>query len=481
MPSENSAYTILGLPKGASDKEVKNAYVHLVKKYDPEKHTDRFMVIQQAYDRLRDPKLRAREDVFTYNLAMGEYLFQEDEKWKDDEAQPEDSHIEKLRADYLEDPMNDQGKRNFCRELFRRAHYFVRRKQFSDAIRDWGEILEHEPSHSRARHNLELACASLGISYALHGLHEESVELIERALQLNPDNTSLMHNLALISEHARDANRTLYYWEEVINRWKAKLNRDKDNEYLRQCILEALSHQADLNEEPWTRKARMEAQEEHAGEGETPASQRPSSSAVEMPSRQDVQKPAGEQSSGEVRRTAPAQKSSLERYREIVELNPGDFDSHFQLCNKLMEEKLYGEAVTELEKLLKKNPKNTEIWNLLGWGHLNNGQKDKAFTCWKRSMNIDPKNPDTREQLVRAHLMMGKAFRNKGIFTQALVHFKQLLSLMPKSAEVHLEIAATYDMKGDVRSAAQAYNQVMALDPKNKVAKKALNDLRMKR
>jgi hypothetical protein len=44
-----------------------------------------------------------------------------------------------------------------------------------------------------------------------------------------------------------------------------------------------------------------------------------------------------------------------------------------------------------------------------------------------------------------------------------------------------LEIAATYDMKGDVRSAGQEYNRVLSLDPKNKVARKALNDLRLKR
>jgi hypothetical protein len=36
-------------------------------------------------------------------------------------------------------------------------------------------------------------------------------------------------------------------------------------------------------------------------------------------------------------------------------------------------------------------------------------------------------------------------------------------------------------MKGDVRSAVAEYNEVLKLDPKNKVAKKAVTDLRMKR
>jgi tetratricopeptide (TPR) repeat protein len=260
-------------------------------------------------------------------------------------------------------------------------------------------------------------------------------------------------------------------------------------------VLEALNHQAELNEQPWVLAAPRRA----AAENKQQATQPPAASARSMrtpvPTKQTPGSGSNSSSapSGSSRQSAsstsiprdiapgvPA-KSTLDRYREIVELNPGDFDSHFQLCNKLMEEQLFTEAVDELQKLAKKHPKNTEVWNLMGWALLNSNQKDQAFNAWKRSLSIDPKNPETRKHLVNAHLMLGKAFRSKGIFTQALVHFKQLLSLMPRSAEVHMEIAATYDMKGDVRSAAQEYNTVLQLDPKNKVARKALNDLRMKR
>lgn len=477
MAFENSAYAILGISKGADDKEVKAAYVNLVKKYDPEKHTDRFMVIQQAYDRLRVPKTRAKEDVYTYNLAGGEYLFNENEKWNG-EGSPDEARIAKLRAEYLEDPLNDQKKKAFCSELFRRAHWLTRRKRFSDAVRDWGEILEHDPSNARARHNLELACSSLGISYALHGLYEEAVDLLERALKLNPDNTSQMHNLALIAEKMKDVDRTFDYWEAVIARWKARLSQEPDDEYRRFLILEALNHQAELTDLGWGR-ARTPKQQDQRTSGTTQKKEWKITEPAESEDRKSTARPTDSKAS--VPTPQVNEVSSLDRYREIVELNPDDFDTHFHLCNKLMEEQLWQDAITELEKLVKKHPKNTEVWNLMGWAYLNCGKKDQAFNAWKRSMAIDSKNPQTREHLVKAHLMMGKAFRKKGIFTQALVHFKQLLTLMPKSAEVHLEIAATYDMKGDVRSAAHEYNQVLQLDPKNKIARKALNDLRMKR
>lgn len=501
MSFEKSAYAILGISKASSEPEIKQAYVALVKKYDPEKHTERFMVIQQAYDRLRVTKTRATEDVFTLNIARGDYLFTDEEKSHED-AQPDEARIAKLRASFLENGLDETKKTEFCTALFQRAHYLTRRKQYSDAIRDWGEVLEHEPSHSRARHNLELACASLGISYAFHGLSEESIELLERALNMNPDNSNLVHNLALIAEQAKDAERATKYWESTVQHWKQKLNKEPENdEYLRSLIVEALNHQTDLNDERWMHQKSRRSSEtivNPLSKGASTAPSREKKATLSTPARTARAKTEEKTASAPPTRAAntpppPAASSSstsvptssfdqgtLDRMREIIELNPTDYDAHFQLCNKLVEQQLWVEAQNELQKLLKKNQKNTEAWNLLGWAYLNDGKKDKGFSSWKRSLVIDPKNPSTREQLVRAHISMGKAFRNKGIFTQALVHFKQLLSLMPRSAEVHLEIAATYDMKGDVRSAAQEYEQVLKLDPKCKVARKALNDLRMK-
>ena len=78
--SEQNAYSILNVRKGCTEHEIKLAYVELVKRYDPEKHTERFMIIQSAYERLRDPKKRAKEDVFTFNFPKGEFQFLPEEK-----------------------------------------------------------------------------------------------------------------------------------------------------------------------------------------------------------------------------------------------------------------------------------------------------------------------------------------------------------------------------------------------------------------
>jgi tetratricopeptide (TPR) repeat protein len=497
--ADNNAYAILGLTKDADEKEIKTAYINLVKKYDPEKHTERFMVIQRAYDRLRVPKARAQEDIHTYNIIRGEFLFQDEEK--SGETAPDEVDVAKLRGNYHEHSTDPAVKKEFVRILFRRAHYAIQRKQFNDAIRDFGEIAEIDPSNLRGRQNLEIALVQLGHSYALHGLHDEAVELWERALQLNPDNSLLVHNLALVSEKGGDGRRAGRYWAETVTRWKSQLEKDNTNDYLRTCITEALNHHGEFVDQgraevsalptsafvarmggasgpspmaPPAPKAPTAPGTGQTGEIPSSSSMRTSTTIQKLAAIQQQQAPP-----------PPPQPTAgagqISRFKEIAKLNPEDFDAQYQYCNKLMEGQQWDEALEELRALHRKHPKNVEILNLMGWALLNSGKVDDAFMSWKRSMSIDPKNPATREQMVRAHIMIGRSFRAKGIFTKALVHFKQLMQLMPNSPEVHLEIAATYDMKGDLRNALASYEEVLKLDPKHKVAKKAVGDLKLRR
>lgn len=66
---DKDLYEILGVPKGASDQEIKKAFQRLVKKYHPDvadpkdKTADqRFKEINLAYEVLRDPRKRAQYD-----------------------------------------------------------------------------------------------------------------------------------------------------------------------------------------------------------------------------------------------------------------------------------------------------------------------------------------------------------------------------------------------------------------------------------
>ena len=59
-------YTVLGLVRGASLREIKRAYFDLVREYPPEKRPDTFKIIRAAYEKLRQVDVKAETDLFLF-------------------------------------------------------------------------------------------------------------------------------------------------------------------------------------------------------------------------------------------------------------------------------------------------------------------------------------------------------------------------------------------------------------------------------
>jgi curved DNA-binding protein CbpA len=60
----DNPYDVLGLPRQASETDIKRAYFQLVRQFPPERQPEKFRVIRTAYEQLRDPEQRARMDLF---------------------------------------------------------------------------------------------------------------------------------------------------------------------------------------------------------------------------------------------------------------------------------------------------------------------------------------------------------------------------------------------------------------------------------
>jgi tetratricopeptide (TPR) repeat protein len=179
--------------------------------------------------------------------------------------------------------------------------------------------------------------------------------------------------------------------------------------------------------------------------------------------------------------SSPRPAKGIEDYREILKLNPNDFEAQFKIAGLLMQEHHWAEAIKELEDLRRKFPRNIEVMNLLGWSLLNYGKVDDAFMAWRKARVIDPKNYQITESLIKAHMTMGRTLRDKGLYTPCLVHFKALERYLPENDEVHYEIGKTYQLKGDERSAFQEFNKVLQLNPKHKEARNGLSSLKLRR
>lgn len=427
MTTTTNPYTVLNLRKGASEEEIKQAYFQLVKKWDPERHTEQFMVIQQAYEKLRDPRKRAKEDLFTYNYVKGDLNYTKEEREGPDLVELT-ARIRGLQNQSHEGGDGaDEVREQLVQCLMARSYQFFKRRKWREAIQDLNQVLEIDPTNVRAKNNLNLAYMRLGWSYATNNLIKEAIELWEKSLQMNPDNLPIIHNLAIATEADGQTEKARRYWSEVLRRWKEILNDDATNEYIKNCIVEIHRHFGGRS---------LELHREGV--------------------------------------------SPIEEYREVLKIKPDDFEAQFKIAETLIEEHKWDEAIKELRSLISNHPNNLQVLNLYSWALINSGQVDLAFSNWQRCLQIDPKNYSIRESIIKARLELGKKFRDSGQFTQALVHFKALLKLLPKSPEVHYEIGRTYEKRGDKRSAAQHFNRALQIDPQNKEAKKALSDLRLR-
>jgi tetratricopeptide (TPR) repeat protein len=422
MENQN-AYAVLKINKDATEKQIKEAYASLVKVYDQETHTDLFMVIEAAYGKLSNPAKRAKEDVLAFNPFQGGFSFADEERAPVSDEDLKNAMVQ-INPELCANP-TPELKSKAAQLLMIRSCKRVNADEFAKAIADWESILRDlDPAFQRAKSNLLYGYLLMGTRMVEHGLYDSALEYWEKAVQMDPDNVGLVHNLAIAAEKSGNLESAKQYWNRVLEHWQSVLDADPDDNYKRNFMVELRRHLTG------------QADEE----------------------------------------SAPA---TIEEYREILKINPDDFEAQYKVAMALYDEQAWKESIDAWATLLKKFPKNIEAINMLGWAQLNSGLIEEAFQTWNRGMIVDPKSHSVCKSIQDARMSVGRAFRNRGMHTQALVHFKALLRYTP-DATVYMEIGETYMLKGDKRSAAQAFAMAMQLDPKNRDAKQRLSDMKLR-
>ncbi len=63
-------YQVLDLPRDADSDRIRSRYLELVRLFPPEKEPQQFAAIRAAYDALRDPVVRLRNQLFDFQATQ---------------------------------------------------------------------------------------------------------------------------------------------------------------------------------------------------------------------------------------------------------------------------------------------------------------------------------------------------------------------------------------------------------------------------
>ncbi len=140
-------YQVLGIEMDAGEKEIKRAYMKMLRKHPPEKDEEGFKKIREAYETLSNHKSRAEYDaILKYKDEIEEYMIY--------------------------------------------GQVAIEEENFMEAVKYFKKILVIEPSLSYARN-------MLGLAFSYNGDYQQAIEQFKRLIKEDSKNSAYLFNMAM--------------------------------------------------------------------------------------------------------------------------------------------------------------------------------------------------------------------------------------------------------------------------------------------
>ncbi len=155
-------------------------------------------------------------------------------------------------------------------------------------------------------------------------------------------------------------------------------------------------------------------------------------------------------------------------FEQILKTSPENQLVLLNYASLLFERKKYKKMEETLHKLLKINPENAEALNFLGYFLVDEGNKkdlEEGYKLISKALTLKPGEVAYQDSLAWYYFKIGK-------YEEA----NKILAALPdvKDEEIYLHKAEVAYALKDFENAIQNYENVLKINPKNKVAKKGL-------
>jgi Flp pilus assembly protein TadD len=162
------------------------------------------------------------------------------------------------------------------------------------------------------------------------------------------------------------------------------------------------------------------------------------STALRAPEQGTVSEEAQELAKQAMTEFGKGQLASAKRdFERVLQLAPGNLPTEINLGLIAYRQKAYGDAVSNLRKVVRADPDAAVAWLILGVIYYDQNKLDEALAALSQAALLAPKD-------ARAHHFLGVTIGKKGWFLGAEDELRKAIELQPDYAEAHFNLAVFY-------------------------------------
>ncbi len=128
---------------------------------------------------------------------------------------------------------------------------------------------------------------------------------------------------------------------------------------------------------------------------------------------------------------------AIEEFKEVLEIDPDDTETHYNLGNAYVDKEMFDEAISAYKKAVELDPKFIDAYLSLGTAYLDKGLTDDAIALYLQASKL---NPDDSY----LYYYLGEAYYDKKRYKKAIIKFEKAVSINPMDAEIQYRLAETY-------------------------------------
>ncbi|HXD86895.1 MAG TPA: sulfotransferase [Urbifossiella sp.] len=160
---------------------------------------------------------------------------------------------------------------------------------------------------------------------------------------------------------------------------------------------------------------------------------------------------------------ATGASGAADHFRKAIELSPSFAPAHGNLGRWLRDHDRPREAIACLAAAAELDAHNAVYWEDLANLHWEAEMVLAAIACWERALAIDPNRPDARNSL-------GWALHVDGRLAEAAVCYRTALRLAPDFAPAHVNSGVLLEEQGNLAGAETAYREAIRCQPRYALA-----------